>query len=257
MHNVHDSQMTMQLTSEFRISQACSKGYATTHRWCRGRHHRWGCRGCEQGVDEVGVCAKVLSKAVSDVEYWMGRLLNLKGNNPTGALNPRTRAWVELTNACMCIGPSNAWVCWTLEHTLGNVCILYVRTCRGILHVHVRQGQRGSVYGWLLPCKVLRHWVCLDWGRRYGWTRRSGFLECQAGGCWTRHGAFGFMLGSSKNMSWLVKITGLKETLHTVQVRITLSTMCECVRHGMGVSIVGPKECQGQKSSKIWSNVHT
>ena len=120
MHNVHDSQMTMQLTSEFRISQACSKGYATTHRWCRGRHHRWGCRGCEQGVDEVGVCAKVLSKAVSDVEYWMGRLLNLKGNNPTGALNPRTRAWVELTNACMCVEPSNTH--WAMRASYMYVC---------------------------------------------------------------------------------------------------------------------------------------
>ena len=41
----------------------------------------------------------------------MERLLDLKGNNPTGVLNPRTRAWVEPTNACMCVGPSNAWVC--------------------------------------------------------------------------------------------------------------------------------------------------
>ena len=59
------------------------------------------------------------------------------------------------------------------------------------------------------------------------------------------------MLGSSKDMSWLVKITGLKETLRTVQVHITLSMTCECVRHGVGVSVVGPKESQGQKSSKI------
>ena len=58
------------------------------------------------------------------------------------------------------------------------------------------------------------------------------------------------MLGSSKDMSWLVKITGLKETRRTVQVRITLSSTCECVRRGVGVSVVGPKECQGQSHQK-------
>ena len=37
---------------------------------------------------------------------------------------------------------------------------------------------------------------------------------------------------------------------NAVYSRITLSTMCECVRRGVGVSVVGPKECQGQSHQK-------
>ena len=58
------------------------------------------------------------------------------------------------------------------------------------------------------------------------------------------------MLVSSKDMSWLVKITGLKETRRTVRVHITLSTTSECIQCGVGVSVVGPKECQGQSHQK-------
>ena len=97
----------------------------------------------------------------------METLLNLKGNNPTGVLDPRTRAWVEPMNVCMCVGPSNTH--WAMHASYMYVCTKASCMC---MYIRVSAAQSMDDYYHARFCAVGDG---LDYARRYGWTRRSGW----------------------------------------------------------------------------------